>query len=135
MQLAMKCLMPLKCLKVIPSLAYIFILYNIILFTNGNENIAKVMDYIFITLPLVSGSLAMSIGDILIILGVIALFIELMKSASATDITLAEHGLSVLTFFAFLLELLLVQGAATSTFLLLTLLQLLDVKGLIFLFL
>jgi hypothetical protein len=66
-------------------------------------------------------------SGIFIMLGVITLYLELMKSTRTNTGTIAEHALSMVVFILFLLEFLLVKIAGTSTFLILTLMSLLDV--------
>jgi len=66
-------------------------------------------------------------SDVFIILGVITLYLELVKSTQTGNGTIVEHALSMVVFILFLLEFLLVKIAGTSTFLILTLMSLLDV--------
>ena len=66
-------------------------------------------------------------SGIFIMLGVITLYLELIKSTQTGTGTVAEHALSMVVFILFLLEFLLVKMAGTSTFLIITLMSLLDV--------
>ena len=63
----------------------------------------------------------------MLLLGVLTLYIELVKSTKTGSITLIEHALSMVVFIACLMEFILVEQAGTSTFLILTLMSLLDV--------
>ena len=66
-------------------------------------------------------------SGIFIMLGVITLYLELVKSTRTGTGTVVEHVLSMGVFILFLLEFLLIKIAGTSTFLIITLMSLLDV--------
>jgi hypothetical protein len=68
-------------------------------------------------------------SDLLIILGVIFLYVEIFKSTRTGTTSIIEHGISMGTFLAFLIIFLTVKDAGSSTFLILTLMSLLDVVG------
>jgi hypothetical protein len=86
------------------------------------------MDGHLFTINLVSGdSWGPSWGDILLIVGIILLYIELVKSTNSGMATIIDHTLSILVFIGFLVEFLVMKGTATSTFVILMLMSLLDV--------
>jgi hypothetical protein len=66
-------------------------------------------------------------SGVFIMLGIITLYLELVKSTQTGTGTIVENALSMVVFILFLLEFLLVKIAGTSTFLILTLMSLLDV--------
>ena len=67
--------------------------------------------------PMMSGGVfAMSVGDLLVVIGLILLFVEMMKSTRTSNASIIDHLLSTFVFVAFLVEFLLVQGAAHSVF-------------------
>lgn len=113
----------------IPTLFYILIVYNFVLIINGNniEHIDNFILYPFLVLPLPNAELKLSLSNLLIILGILFLFIELLKSTRSNTTSVIEHILSTFVFIVFLTELIIIPGAATGTFLILTLLQLVDV--------
>lgn len=78
-----------------------------------------------INLP--SGPWALSTADLLLILGLIVLFIEMIKSSGSGTATLLNHGLSMAVLLLCIVLFLLVPVFATSTFFLLTMMSLLDV--------
>lgn len=80
-----------------------------------------------VSVPLPSGNWAISTGDIILIVSLLFLFVEMIKSAGSGTSTLLNHGLSVATFLICLLLFLLVGVFATSVFFLLTLMTLVDV--------
>ena len=80
------------------------------------------------TVPMGSGALwILSLGDTLVIASLVVLFVELLKSASSRGVAIVNHGLSMLLFVICLLEFLLFEAFATSSFFLITLMVLLDV--------
>ena len=72
-------------------------------------------------------SLAQYAGDVMLLVGLIVLFIELLKSTTSRRTAIVNHALSMLLFVACLVEFLLAPAFATSTFFLLTVMVLLDV--------
>ncbi|PWE16451.1 hypothetical protein DDZ18_13000 [Marinicauda salina] len=73
------------------------------------------------------GVWTLSTGDIILILGLVFLFIEMVKSANSGTSTIVNHGLSMGVFVICLGLFLMAPLFATSTFFLLTLMTLLDV--------
>ena len=66
-------------------------------------------------------------GDLILFLGLILLFFELVKSTSSQRIAIINHALSMILFIGVLVEFLLLPGFATSTFFLIVIMILLDV--------
>jgi hypothetical protein len=117
----------MKFFKITPFFLFILILYNVIVFIIQGET-QNVLNADLFNLQLISGSLvALSINDLLIILGVIALYIEILKSTRASSFSVIEHAFSMLVFVAFLIEFIVVRNAGNAAFLILTLMSLLDV--------
>ena len=80
------------------------------------------------TVPMGSGALwVLSLGDVLVIAALVVLFVELLKSTSSRSTAIVNHGLSMLLFVICLLQFLLLEAFATSSFFLITLMVLLDV--------
>jgi hypothetical protein len=118
----------MKILKHIPLFLYVLILYNIFVFSAGGESRDTVLNYVLLDVRLISGSsLVIDINDLLIIIGVIALYIEAVKATRSTRLAIIDHTLSLLVFVLFLIEFFMVRNAGTSSFLILTLMSLLDV--------
>lgn len=78
------------------------------------------------SVPMVNGSLELSVGDILIILGMLMLFVELIKSAGSGTATIVNHGLSMLIFVIAMALFLLMGQFGTAAFFLITLMTLMD---------
>lgn len=80
------------------------------------------------TLPMVSGSAwQLTGGDILILVSLLFLFVEILKSTSTGTATIMNHAVSMLLFIVCLIEFLLFQNFATSVFFIITMMALLDV--------
>ncbi len=114
----------LKLITYIPLLGVLLILYFLMVYTGVDFNDpAKLFSQ-----PLPSNAAwNLTSADIMIILGVITLYIELVKSVRTGTDTILEHVLSVIVFILFLVLFLLVKSAGTSTFFILTLMSLVDV--------
>jgi hypothetical protein len=69
----------------------------------------------------------LTLGDLFVILGLVALFFEVIKSARLGPGTIVDHMLSTATFIVALVVFLLVQAFGTSAFFMLTLMALVDV--------
>jgi hypothetical protein len=68
-----------------------------------------------------------SFGDLLVLLSLILLFIELLKSTSTGTAAIFNHALSMLVFIICLVEFLLHPAFATSVFFVIMIMSLLDV--------
>lgn len=66
-------------------------------------------------------------GDMLILLALAFLFLEILKSTSTGTATIMNHAVSMVLFIICLIQFLLLQNFATSTFFILTTMTLLDV--------
>jgi hypothetical protein len=109
-----------------PLLLVPFAIYNIIAFLMPGVNWTGPLT----TVHMISGGdWSMSAGDMLIMLAILLLFGEMMKSTRIGIRTVVDHGLSLLLFLAIMAEFLLVKQAATGTFFLLLIISLVDVMG------
>jgi hypothetical protein len=68
-----------------------------------------------------------SLGDMLLAVSLVVLFIELLKSTTSRSAAIINHSLSMVLFILCLVEFLLAPAFATSTFFLITVMVLLDV--------
>ena len=107
-----------------PLLLVPFAIYNMIAFlTPGVSWIAPVT-----TVHMMSGAdWVLTWEDILLAFAIFLLWIELIKSTRAGRRSIMDHVLSMALFIVMLVEFLLVDRAATSTFFLLTAIALVDV--------
>lgn len=73
------------------------------------------------------GQWPVSLGDILLAASLVVLFIELLKSTTSRSVAIINHSLSMVLFIGCLVEFLLLPAFATSAFVLLMVMVLLDV--------
>lgn len=108
------------------------ILYNIIAFFSGGEaaDPQAPFDAELFTLELISGgSWTFTLGNLVMLVALITLFVEIVKSARVSNVALVDHALSILLFIICLVEFLLVPQAATSLFFFIMFTALIDVVG------
>lgn len=111
----------------VPLLIVPFVLYNLGLlgiFGGGDDPWATEI----LSIGMMSGGVfTMTLGDLMVLIGLLFLFLEIVKSARASKASIMDHLLSTLVFIAFLVEFLLVKGAAHSVFFILMIITLVDV--------
>jgi len=108
----------------VPLLIVPFIVYNIQIFLDG----VGVWDNEVFTLKMISGeSWIMNMGDLMICVGLLLLFFEILKATRIGANSIVDHLLSTFVFIAFLVEFLLVPGAAHTVFFMLMVIALIDV--------
>jgi hypothetical protein len=109
----------------VPLLIIPFSLYNMMAFLL-NMTFGETL----FGVPLISGArLTVSTGDILVVLGVLLLYVEIVKATRFGTKAIIDHVLSLVLLIGMALELLAVERAATGTFLVLTMLSFVDVIG------
>jgi hypothetical protein len=109
-----------------PLLLIPFVLYNIFAFIFGVTNWTQP----FTSVRIISGGeWAISPGDLLIAVSILLLFVEILKSTRIGSRGIVDHMLSMLLFIGMIVEFLLVERAATSTFFLLMVTAFVDVLG------
>lgn len=128
-------------LRAIPLILIAFLLYNfVVLFSgwsasaeagavsDGAANARSLLTGEIFSLPMLSGARwTFSIGDLIMLITLMLLFIEIVKSTYTSTSSLLDHGLSMLVFVACLIEFLTVPQAATSLFFLIMMAALIDV--------
>ncbi len=79
------------------------------------------------TVSMVSGGQwTMTLGDLMVLIALVLLFFEILKSTRTSNASVIDHLLSAFVFVAFLVEFLLVRGASTSLFFTLMVIALID---------
>lgn len=113
--------------RAIPLLVIPFILYNVGLTGAIGAAGGDPWKTELFTFPMMSGGVfALTLGDALIVLALILLFIEVVKSTRTSNLSVIDHLLSTFVFVAFIVEFLLVRGAAHSIFFILMVIALID---------
>ena len=115
-----------------PLLALPVLLYNLVVLTlTGGAQASEAADQLarpLLVAPMPSGGgLTVSLGDILLVVSLVVLFVELMKATDSRRIAILNHLLSMGVLVLCVAELLLLKGFATSVFLLISMMVLLDV--------
>ncbi|WP_135212524.1 hypothetical protein [Vitreimonas flagellata] len=82
----------------------------------------------WLEIPMASGAeWVVTFGDVMVLLALILLFVELLKSTSTGTAAIFNHALSMLVFIICLVEFLLHPAFATSAFFIILVMALLDV--------
>lgn len=134
-------------LRALPLTVLAFILYNFIVFAFGGSGVttdpatgaavstgdaaadavAVLRGEIF-SLPMMSNvRWVFTWADLILLITLLVLFVEIVKSTYTSTASMIDHGLSMLVFIACLIEFLLVGKAGTSTFFLVMVAALIDV--------
>ncbi|MBC8049336.1 MAG: hypothetical protein H7X92_04200 [Chitinophagales bacterium] len=118
----------------IPWIVVALILYNVLaLAFSVNPTAAasvSVFDQELLRTTLLSKTpWALTLGDLMISLTLVLLFVELMKASRNSTISAADHGLSMLLFIVCLVEFITVRQAATSVFFIILMVTLIDVMA------
>jgi hypothetical protein len=118
-------------LAAIPWIAVAMIIYDIAVFAfagAGVEGARSLMQGEILTIPLMSGARwSLGVGEAIILLALIFLFIELMKATWRRGILLSDQILSTIVLIICVLQFLMVEKAATSVFLVVTVAAFIDV--------
>ncbi|MBL8537802.1 MAG: hypothetical protein JNM59_10410 [Hyphomonadaceae bacterium] len=120
--------------NVFPLILIPVLTYNIWAFgataANNNDS-AAVRTHLadpWLQVPMASGvEWIVTFGDVLVLLALILLFLELLKSTSTGTAAIFNHALSMLVFIICLVEFLLHPAFATSVFFIIMVMALLDV--------
>ena len=101
-------------LRFVPFFIFILILYNIIAFSGVDLNAT------LFTLPLISeATVQFSTSTLLLFLGVVILYIEILKATKTSVATVIDHTLSMIVFVIYIIEFLVVDVCGNDTFFLL----------------
>ena len=115
-------------LRSVPLLIVPFILFNLGLAGMLGTGTATPWDQVLFNLPMMSGgSFSMTLGDLLVLVALLLLFVEILKATRTSNASVVDHLLSIFVFVAFLVEFLLVEGAAHPVFFVLMTISLIDV--------
>jgi hypothetical protein len=113
-------------IRALPLLVFAFVLYNAIVLLVGEDALGREI----FELRLLSGGLwKFTWGDLVLLVTLVLLFVEIVKSTTTTTSTLIDHALSMVVFMAVGAEFLIVPQAATSVFFLILVATLIDVIG------
>jgi hypothetical protein len=115
-------------LGLVPLLIVPFILYNLGLIGLFGGPVPETWTQGIFSVSMMSGDVwSMTLGDLMVLIGLVLLFVEVMKSTRTSNVSVIDHLLSTFVFVAFLVEFLLVRGAGHSVFFTLMVISLVDV--------
>lgn len=110
-----------------PLLIIPFLLFNILAFTMFGGLPGGWANQLF-QVRMVSGiEWSLTWGDLMLVIGLVCLFFEVLKSTNTGRSSIVEHMLSTALFVVFLIEFLLVGAAASSVFFMLMIMSVVDV--------
>ena len=72
---------------------------------------------------------AVTLGDVLLTLSLLLLFVEVLKSTASHSASIINHALSFVVFVVGLIQFMMIPAFSTSVFFLITLMAVLDVLG------
>ena len=112
----------------VPLMIVPFIVYNVVAIGFLGDGGNDVWQQMVLGIPMLSGvTWQMTLGDLLITLGLFLLFFEIMKSTRIGASSIIDHLLSTFVFIAYLVEFLVVQSAAHAVFFILMVITFVDV--------
>jgi len=116
-------------LKSIPLIVVPFILYNLGLagFFGDGPNGDPWQTELFSFRMMSGGTFSMTLGILMIVIALLFFFVEIVKATRTSNASVIDHLLSTFVFVAFLVQFLLVQGAAHPVFFVLMIIALIDV--------
>jgi hypothetical protein len=115
-------------LRAIPLIIVPFVLYNVIALLGGAATPAQTFGREIFSIPMMHGAAwVFTWGDFVLLITMVVLFIEILKSTYTSTASLLDHGLSMLVFIAALIVFILVPKAASSVFFLIIVAALIDV--------
>jgi hypothetical protein len=110
-------------LFVFPLLAIVVVLYNLVAVI-GHADLSA----IFLTTRVPSGAtLIINRGEALVIVGLLLLYAEILKSTRTSSASILDHTLSMAVFIVCLVQFIVVKSAATSYYFMILMMTLLDV--------
>ena len=111
----------------VPLLVIPLVLYNLIglVFFGGNP--AGFSNQLFAIFMPSKAPWVLAVGDLMVVIGLVCLFFEIMKSTRIGASSIVEHILSTGVFIIYLIEFILVGAAASSAFFILMIMSLIDV--------
>ena len=110
-----------------PLFAFLLIAFNVVTFS-GDKDPLITLNRVIYDFDLSSGAhVALTVSHVFILVGIVFLYVEILKATRPSVLAIVDHGLSMLVFVLFLVEFIAVAEVGNSTFLILTMLTLTDV--------
>ncbi len=110
-------------LKLLPMMAFVAIIYNILVFTWPD-----LLQKMVFSLQLSSGALwEFDMNHLFISASIILLYVEIFKATRTSSVSIIDHVLSMLVFIVCLVEFIMLPQLGNSTFFIIMLIALFDV--------
>jgi len=110
----------------IPSLVWILLAYLGIVYLSGGKTLYETA----FSAHLFSGTtLTVTTAGLLVLIGLVFLFFEVIKATRPSNISVIDHMLSTLVFIGYLITFIVVPAAGNQFFLMLLLMSLFDVMA------
>jgi hypothetical protein len=114
----------MKILRKIPMFGFMLVIYDVLIFAAKEP----ILGNILFRIKMMSGAeWILTVGDLILVFGLMFLFIEIYKSTRTNEAAIVDHILSTLVFVVYVVEFIVLKGVGTSVFFLLTLMSLFDV--------
>ena len=114
-------------MRYVPLLAVPLLLYNAFAFLIFGDYASDFREAYMFRLPMPSGAtFELTVATTIVILALLLLGVELVKAARIGAGSIVDHALATVLLLVFVVEFLLVEQAATGTFLILTTIALVD---------
>lgn len=118
----------LRLLVVAPLLIIPILIYLLVSMTAGDGGTAARLGATLFSMPMMSGGRwAFSLGDFILLIGLLFLFVEILKAARTKSDAIVNHSLSMVLLLFCVIGFLAFPGFGTSVFFLLMVMTLLDV--------
>ncbi|MBL7978492.1 MAG: hypothetical protein JNN12_09130 [Bacteroidetes Order II. Incertae sedis bacterium] len=113
----------MKILQSIPLFAWLLLVLNMVVFASD-----RALETVILDVPLISGArFILDLGHLLLMVGVVVLYFEIIKATRTTTASVVDHGLSTIIFVLFLIEFITVRACGNATFLAIAVMSLVDV--------
>jgi len=113
-------------LTAFPALIVPVLIYAVAAMFGGDSFIASLSESMF-SIGMPAGVWGISFGDLIVLFGIIALFVDLIKSTSTGTAAVVNHALSTGVFIICLILFLLVPAFVSTPFFMLVAMTLLDI--------
>lgn len=118
----------MRIIRHVPLFFYMLIIYNIIAIVGKSPNPGSVFSVPLFSFTLISGArISFDLHTLMVIIGLHVLYIEILRSTRPTPASIVRHILSLVVFIIFLVEFIVVKPTGHTSFLILTVMSLLDV--------
>ena len=117
----------MKTLLAIPLNLPVLLAYNLMIFMSSPTNYLPDEIVTQFQIPASGATLTITWNILFVLIGIAVLYVEILKSTRASMQAVLDHVLSLCVFVVYLVELLVMREMGSATFLILTLLALVDV--------